>query len=184
MNHLRRQKAGQEAAALVQGTGMIIRTRTIGEEVEVVAEVEVGVDLTVTSDVEGKEIIVVEAEAEAQALITETAVEVDTVMTAEVEAGLMTVPPLLHVALVPEEVCHPVERLVGQRLLMAVLLRVFHHVEGVLTLGAYRLVNLMLMSKRSNNIDGRILGFIYLLYLLSHCQQRYLNVSCYGQNML
>lgn len=90
MNHLRRQKAGQEAAALVQGTGMIIRTRTIGEEVEVVAEVEVGVDLTVTSDVEGKEIIVVEAEAEAQALITETVVEVDTVMTAEVEAGLMT----------------------------------------------------------------------------------------------
>lgn len=155
MNHLRRQKAGQEAAALVQGTGMIIRTRTIGEEVEVVAEVEVGVDLTVTSDVEGKEIIVVEAEAEAeaeaQALITETVVEVDTVMTAEVEAGLMTVPPLLHVALVPEEVCHPVERLVGQRLLMAVLLRVFHRVEGVLTLGAYRLVNLMLMSKRSNN---------------------------------
>lgn len=155
MNHLRRQKAGQEAAALVQGTGMIIRTRTIGEEVEVVAEVEVGVDLTVTSDVEGKEIIVVEAEAEAeaeaQALITETVVEVDTVMTAEVEAGLMTVPPLLHVALVPEEVRHPVERLVGQRLLMAVLLRVFHRVEGVLTLGAYRLVNLMLMSKRSNN---------------------------------
>lgn len=132
---------------------MIIRTRTIGEEVEVVAEVEVGVDLTVTSDVEGKEIIVVEAEAEAeaQALITETVVEVDTVMTAEVEAGLMTVPPLLHVALVPEEVRHPVERLVGQRLLMAVLLRVFHRVEGVLTLGAYRLVNLMLMSKRSNN---------------------------------
>lgn len=67
---------------------MITRTRTIGGEV--VVEVEVGVGLTVTSDVEGKEIIVVEAGAEAQALITETVVEVDTVMIAEVEAGLMT----------------------------------------------------------------------------------------------